>query len=211
MVKQSRSGPVMQAVLDAVVERLMTGDEALIRIPEICEATGINYGSVYHHFGSREGVIDAAYLAIYTRLINEDIDSLRMINESATSREEFIDAIRPVLKRFSPGHDEAAKQEIRVRILAAAITRPELRVSIGLAQTRLADELMRVIEFGQDREWLRSDVSAHYIGLCLRAIMFGRTVVYVSFPPIDDHEWERMMNVIFSQMLSPLESLGPRV
>jgi AcrR family transcriptional regulator len=203
MVKQSRSGPVMQVVLDAVVERLMTGDEVLIRIPEICEATGINYGSVYHHFGSREGVIDAAYYAIYTRLINEDIDSLRMINESASTREEFIDAIRPVLRRFSPGQD-VAKQEIRVRILAAALTRPDLRVSIGLAQTRLADELMRVIEFGQDREWLRSDVSAHYIGLCLRAIVFGRTVVYASFPPIDDHEWERMMNVIFTQMLSPL-------
>ena len=203
MVKQSRSGPVMQVVLDAVVERLMTGDEVLIRIPEICEATGINYGSVYHHFGSREGVIDAAYYAIYTRLINEDISSLRMINESASTREEFIDAIRPVLRRFSPGQD-VAKQEIRVRILAAALTRPDLRVSIGLAQTRLADELMRVIEFGQDREWLRSDVSAHYIGLCLRAIVFGRTVVYASFPPIDDHEWERMMNVIFTQMLSPL-------
>jgi AcrR family transcriptional regulator len=203
MVKQSRSGPVMQLVLDAVVERLMTGDEVLIRIPEVCEATGINYGSVYHHFGSREGVIDAAYYAIYTRLINEDIDSLRMINESASTREEFIDAIRPVLRRFSPGHN-LAKQEIRVRILAAALTRPDLRISIGLAQTRLADELMRVIEFGQDREWLRSDVSAHYIGLCLRAIVFGRTVVYVSFPPIDEHEWERMMNVIFTQMLSPL-------
>jgi hypothetical protein len=126
-----------------------------------------------------------------------------MINESASTREEFIDAIRPVLRRFSPGQD-VAKQEIRVRILAAALTRPDLRVSIGLAQTRLADELMRVIEFGQDREWLRSDVSAHYIGLCLRAIVFGRTVVYASFPPIDDHEWERMMNVIFTQMLSPL-------
>jgi AcrR family transcriptional regulator len=194
----------MQAVLDAVVERLMTGDEVLIRIPEICEATGVNYGSVYHHFGCREGVIDAAYNAIYNRLINEDIESLRVINESSSTREEFVDAIRPVLQRFSPGHDQPSKQEIRVRILAAAITRPDLRLAVGLAQTRLADELMRVIEFGQEREWLRSDVSAHYIGLCLRAIMFGRTVVYVSFPPIDDREWERMMNVIFSQMLSPL-------
>ena len=35
----------MQAVFDAVAERLMAGDELLIRIPEICEATGVNYGS----------------------------------------------------------------------------------------------------------------------------------------------------------------------
>ena len=50
MTKQSRSVPVMQAVLDAVAERLMAGDELLIRIPEICEATGVNYGSVTNHF-----------------------------------------------------------------------------------------------------------------------------------------------------------------
>ena len=203
MVKQSRSGPVMQAVLDAVVERLMASDEGLIRIPEICEATGVNYGSVYHHFGSREGVIDAAYDVIYATLIEQDIASLRMINDSARTREEFIEAIRPVLKRFSSGHGHTAEQEIRVRILAAALTRADLRTAIGKTQTRLADELMRIIEFGQEREWLRSDVSAHYIAMCLRAIMFGRTIVYVSFPPIDDHEWEKMMNVVIGQMLSP--------
>ena len=44
----------MQAVLDEVALRLSTTDESLIRIPDICEATGVNYGSVYHHFGSRE-------------------------------------------------------------------------------------------------------------------------------------------------------------
>lgn len=61
----------MQAVLDAVGERLMNADESLIRIPEICEATGVNYGSVYHHFGSREGVIDAAYHQMFTKLAEE--------------------------------------------------------------------------------------------------------------------------------------------
>ena len=203
MVKQSRSGPVMHAVLDAVVERLMAGDEGLIRIPEICEATGVNYGSVYHHFGSREGVIDAAYDSIYSMLIEQDIASLRLINESARTREEFIEAIRPVLKRFSSSQGHTAEQEMRVRILAAALTRADLRVAISITQTRLADELRRIIEFGQEREFLRSDVSAHYIALCLRAIMFGRTVIYVSFPPIDDHEWEKMMSVVMAQLLSP--------
>jgi len=32
----------MQAVLDEVGRRLVSGDESQIRIPEICEATGVN-------------------------------------------------------------------------------------------------------------------------------------------------------------------------
>ena len=80
----------MQAVLDAVAERLMAGDELLIRIPEICEATGVNYGSVYHHFGSREGVIDAAYNMIFSRLVEEDIRTFHQVNETVQSLEEYI-------------------------------------------------------------------------------------------------------------------------
>jgi len=62
----------MQAVLEAVEARLMTTDESLIRIPDICDETGINYGSVYHHFGSREGVIDAAYIKMFNEFMDED-------------------------------------------------------------------------------------------------------------------------------------------
>src|SRR5450755_2157590 len=76
VTKQSRSAPVMRTVLEAVIERLNDGDESLIRIPEICEATGVNYGSVYHHFGSRDGVIDAAYHQMFTKLAEEDIATL---------------------------------------------------------------------------------------------------------------------------------------
>ena len=51
----------------------MEGDEGTIRIPEICEATGVNYGSVYHHFGSRDGVIDAAYSYLFSTIVEEEI------------------------------------------------------------------------------------------------------------------------------------------
>src|SRR5271170_7544925 len=97
MAKQNRSAPVMQAVLDAVGDRLMKADELLIRIPEICEATGVNYGSVYHHFGSREGVIDAAYNMIFSRLVEEDIRTFRQVNESAETLDEYVRLMQPIV------------------------------------------------------------------------------------------------------------------
>ncbi|MDE3008799.1 MAG: TetR/AcrR family transcriptional regulator, partial [Acidobacteriota bacterium] len=90
MTKQARSQAVMSLVLDAVAERLMTMDESLIRIPEICEVTGVNYGSVYHHFGSREGVIDAAYHLMFTRLVAEDFENVSNVMENATTFEEYV-------------------------------------------------------------------------------------------------------------------------
>src|SRR5271155_2504378 len=147
MAKQNRSAPVMQAVLDAVGERLMKADESLIRIPEICEATGVNYGSVYHHFGSREGVIDAAYSMIFTRIIDEDVAALREVNESARTFQQYVDAIRPVLESVSTGSERVERRAIRSRIVAAATTRDELRVLIALNQARLTKELLRIANY----------------------------------------------------------------
>src|SRR5665213_3947906 len=117
MTKQNRSAPVMQAVLDAVGERLMRADESLIRIPEICEATGVNYGSVYHHFGSREGVIDAAYESMFMSLVTEDISAIRTINETASSLEEYVEAMQPLLAALAAGDDRSTRRARRVRIV----------------------------------------------------------------------------------------------
>ena len=208
MTKQSRSAPVMRAVLEAVSERLMVSDEILIRIPEICESTGVNYGSVYHHFGSREGVIDAAYSLIFSKMVEEDLVSLRQINESLETFDEYVDAIRPVLERISSGEDRVLRRAIRSRIVAAAITRPELRVLIGVNQARLTKELFRIAEFAQLRGWMRRDVSAHSIAMLMQAVLLGRTLDDISTDPISDGEWEQTLVALFMEMLNlPLHTV----
>jgi AcrR family transcriptional regulator len=199
---------VMRAVLEAVSERLMVSDEILIRIPEICESTGVNYGSVYHHFGSREGVIDAAYSLIFSKMVEEDLASLRQINESLESFDEYVDAIRPVLERISTGEDRVIRRAIRSRIVAAAITRPELRVLIGVNQARLTKELLRIAEFAQLRGWMRRDVSAHSIAMLMQAVLLGRTLDDISTDPISDGEWEQTLVALFMEMLNlPLHTV----
>jgi AcrR family transcriptional regulator len=190
----------MRAVLEAVSERLMVSDEILIRIPEICESTGVNYGSVYHHFGSREGVIDAAYNLIFAKIVEEDLVSLRQINESLENFDEYVDAIRPVLERISTGEGRVVRRAIRSRIVAAAITRPELRVLIGVNQARLTKELLRIAEFAQLRGWMRRDVSAHSIAMLMQAILLGRTLDDISSDPISDGEWEQTLVSLFMEM-----------
>jgi AcrR family transcriptional regulator len=198
----------MRAVLEAVSERLMVSDEILIRIPEICESTGVNYGSVYHHFGSREGVIDAAYSLIFSKMVEEDLVSLRQINESLETFDEYVDAIRPVLERISSGEDRVLRRAIRSRIVAAAITRPELRVLIGVNQARLTKELLRIAEFAQLRGWMRRDVSAHSIAMLMQAVLLGRTLDDISTDPISDGEWEQTLVALFMEMLNlPLHTV----
>jgi AcrR family transcriptional regulator len=191
----------MQAVLDAVAERLMAGDELLIRIPEICEATGVNYGSVYHHFGSREGVIDAAYNMIFTRLVEEDLRLFRQASESVETLDEYIQVMQPIVTKLSSGPDRKARRAMRIRIVAAASTRPRLKVLIGESQARLTTDLARLTAFAQQKGWLRDDLSPRALAVLFQILIFGRALDDVSAEPIEEEVWEQSSGVLFVELL----------
>ncbi|HVA53273.1 MAG TPA: TetR/AcrR family transcriptional regulator [Acidimicrobiales bacterium] len=201
MAKQSRSAPVMLAVLEAVAERLMTGDEMLIRIPEICEATGVNYGSVYHHFGSREGVIDAAYDMIFTQLVDEDLRMFQRVNETVQSLDEYISVMQPIVAALSSGPERQHRRALRMRIAAAASTRPDLSRLIGSSQARLTKDLARLTEFAQQRQWLRDDVPAAFFAVLFQILIFGRSLDDISNEPIDEGVWGSSLSVLFMELL----------
>jgi AcrR family transcriptional regulator len=192
----------MRIVLEAVAERLMEGDEILIRIPEICESTGVNYGSVYHHFGSREGVIDAAYSLIFSRIVEDDIVALLQVTESTTTFDEYVGAVSHVLERISIGPERLARRAIRSRIVAAALTRPELRVLISIDQARITKELLRIVNHGQRRGWMRRDVPSQSIVMLMQSVVLGRTMDDLAIVPLSDVEWEQMLVAIFMEMLN---------
>jgi AcrR family transcriptional regulator len=192
----------MQAVLDAVGERLMKADESLIRIPEICEATGVNYGSVYHHFGSREGVIDAAYHQMFTKLAEEDLATLQLVSVSAKTFEEYLIAMQGLIGTFASSDVRRARRALRARIVAASMMRPELRDLIGTTQSRLTTELKTIVEYGQQREWLNRELSAHAVAVLIQVLLVGRTLDDISSTPIDNVEWEASMAILLSVIIA---------
>jgi AcrR family transcriptional regulator len=202
MTKQNRSAPVIQAVLDAVGERLMNADESLIRIPEICESTGVNYGSVYHHFGSREGVIDAAYHQMFTKLAEEDIATLHHVSVTSQTLGEYLVAIRGLIGSFASSDERRTRRALRARIVAASMMRPDLRKLIGETQSRLTVELRAIVETGQQREWLNRDISAHSVAVLIQVLLVGRTLDDVSATPIANAEWEAMMATLLGVIIA---------
>ncbi|MDE3008822.1 MAG: hypothetical protein KGI14_07320, partial [Acidobacteriota bacterium] len=160
------------------------------------------YGSVYHHFGSREGVIDAAYHLMFTRLVAEDFENVSNVMENATTFEEYVFSIIPLISSVSSGEERRARRALRARIVAAATTRLELRVLIARSQAEHTKTLARLVRFGQERQWLRDDVDPQFVAVLLQILLFGRVLDDVSLTPISDDLWERNASVLFVSMLT---------
>jgi hypothetical protein len=82
------------------------------------------------------------------------------------------------------------------------MTRPELRVLIGGTQSRLTSELRRIVEYGQERNWLTPSISAHTIAVMIQVLLVGRTIDDVSATPIDNAEWELSMGLLLAVLLA---------
>ncbi len=200
--KQGRSVPVMAKAVEAVAERLLTEDENLIRIPEICEATGVNYGSVYHHFGSREGLIDAAYMHLFEQTAREDVDKMVAIAKRATSKDEFFRGLRSVLRASIGDPGRVQRRQMRVRILAAALTRPELQEMIAETQDAVTNDLTEMVTIGQTNGWFRSDLDARAIAVMFQVVVIGRVLDDISGHPVSEEQWGPVVAQALSSFIS---------
>jgi AcrR family transcriptional regulator len=200
--KQSRSGPVMRTVLEAVAERLREGDETRLRIPEVCAATGVNYGSVYHHFGSREGVIDAAYEMMFGEIIDDDIAATHAAIDDSEDFATFLAAAGRILDSVSVGERRRASRSMRLRIIAASVTRPELREMIGATQSRLTDELAMAVLTCQDRGWVRRGLDPRAVAVLLQVVVFGRNLDDASAEPLSEELWSGFVFDLFSRVIA---------
>lgn len=183
----------MRQILDAVAEHLMSRDEEFIRIPEIAKEAGVNYGSVYHHFGSREGVINAAYEMIFKRLVEEDLDVIRRDLDVVTTFEEFASLVPPRIYALTAGADRVQRRALRVRIVAAAMTRPDLREMIAASQREITDQFREIVETWQARGFVRPELPPEALAVMIQIISFGRTLDDVSETPITDAVWQQFL------------------
>lgn len=118
-------------VLDAVESLAARSGPAAVTIRAVGEATGVSNGAVYHGFGSRAGLVGAAWLRAARRFLTVQGDLVSATSGSTDAVIAAADA--PVA--FAERHPDASK-------LLSAISRDEL-LDADLPP-ELADQLRRV-------------------------------------------------------------------
>ena len=134
MDQPERSEDSRQRVLDAVCRRLWDHDESTIRIADICHETGLSSSVIYNYFRSRQGLIDAAYLAIYREITAGVVDNTRRVADGVTTTEAFIDNLRAMITDPARRDDLASRRHMRLRVATAALARPSMQHEFALLQ-----------------------------------------------------------------------------
>jgi AcrR family transcriptional regulator len=180
-----------ELLLEATSRRLWKVDESELRILDICKETNLSTSVIYAHFGSRQGLIDASLLRVFTAVAEGMIETLTAAVDGPHPTESFVDTLNEILT--DPAHESviSARRQMFFRVSATALSRPSLRTrflqlygEFMIRVDELYDELVR-------QELLDSELSGHQWALFFEGQMLSRAFHDLSSNSDDQDDWIR--------------------
>ena len=200
-VRAERSRGTRDRVLEVALEQLERGGEAAVRIDEINDRSGVSIGSIYHHFGDRDGVIAAAQLRRFSRYAEVEIASLADVVREARDRGQFRRALLQ-LARGSHSALRTAERWGRIAVMASTVGREELREDVAHLQTRLTDGFQAHVAQGQARGFFRDDLDARAIAAFVEAWTVGLALNDLDERGVSESAWLAVVGVAIDALLT---------
>lgn len=185
------ASPVAQRIVDVTVQLIDERGEVAVRVQDIVEGAGVQVPILYRHFGSRDGVIQAAH--VRRLLAAGPVGWGQFFRDVHTVRTEkdFRRVIDTLIETATSPRiaDSRAKQ---VNVFGAVYGRPRLREAVGRMQHCAAHALAEILEPAQSNGWIRADIDLDVFGAWFGAQLMGRYMIELDPSLYDGDAWDRM-------------------
>ena len=181
-----------ERMLRLAIASLEQGGEVAIRVNDIARNAGVSVTSLYHHFQSREGLIEAAEARRYRELSTLDFERIGQAIANSTSRAEFRHNISAVIRNALNDPERAKVRMTRLEILGSAKSRPSLAKRLVEVHNYQSLETARVLEPLKELGWIRADLDTRAFGLFYLGTMTGRTFVEFGPASVDGEAWNEL-------------------
>lgn len=190
--KSSRSqNDTRVRLLNATIEMLNEGGESAVRVQKVAAMANITEPSVYHFFGSRSGLIEAAQIERFRRSQHEVTDVFGEAIRSCKSINEFREIVRAsLLSIYNEGR--APYRAMRAEIFGSAQSRPELKALLRDAGRLVIENLKGHIDYAKERGWVRSDLDTYAFSTWMVGQAYARTVAELDLADEMSDRWNQI-------------------
>lgn len=199
---QQRSESTVDLVLKAVIRRLEESGESHLTIDDILLETGVSKGSLYYHFGDREGLIYAARIAQYSTYLQNDSEELRSGLLTCTTFEQFVENLLG-LTILSMQKNDRKIRAMRLNAISSAYGRPDLWYALQEKQHQYTNAITEVFQYGQKMGWVRTDITAHALGVFVQGHALSRILVDLDHNELEAESWAKVMKLTFDVIFTP--------
>jgi AcrR family transcriptional regulator len=204
--KQARALDTIETVLAATNKAIAQGGESAVRVQEISESTKVSIGSIYHHFGDRDGLIRAAYVQTFRLTIQKDIERVKKFMTRMTSAKEMAEHYDEMLA-FLNHHFEQFPARDRANTIGSTTGRPLLRSAVVAVQTELTDGLTEVMQLLKERGILKAHLEPRAAAVMTLGMLHGRVIAEFDSMPVANEDWNASMLTAFSGLFVGADNL----
>ena len=181
--------PTEQKILDEAIRIIEANGEAGLRVHDIEVAVEVTPPSIYHFFGSREGLVSAAQAERLVRSFAEFNALSESILRGVSSRAELRDAFLNILTMIYDPSRSLARQQ-RLFALGSVEGRPELAVVLGEAARGFLRQLSERLQVFKDIGWTRPDLDLEAFIQWLAGQILGRIYIEIGCEPAPNPAWD---------------------
>jgi AcrR family transcriptional regulator len=184
---------VARQMIDATVAIIDADGEAAVRVKDIVEAAGVQVPVLYRHFGSREGLVQAAQVERLVRDIDAQLDEVT----AAIAQIDTIDEFRMMVDMILSSLADPARKRVRFQrlsVLGSAYGRPALVAEVARLQALYLEATAALLRRPQELGWLAEDLNVDAFASWFAGQMLGRVMIEFGEPIVEEGEYDAIVN-----------------
>lgn len=189
----SDESSVKQRLLELAIQTIDESGEPGIRVNQLAESAGVSIPTLYHHFGSREGLIEEAQVERFIRALRRDAEALIQQLGRCKTKTDLIETIHQLFKnRKAKGR--ALTRWQRLNALGATYARPTLAERIVSSHDEFVTNIALALLPFQRKGFIRQDIDLRAVVAWYNGALLGKNLVQISESAIDLAEWDRVFD-----------------
>lgn len=181
-----------EAILEQAILAIEEGGEASVRVAVIAANVGVAVTAIYHHFGSRDGLVESALAERYLRSIMNLQPRTSEFLESISTREEFEAGLKILVDELAQPV-RYAQRMIRVQVVAGSAGRPGLMEKVKEMQLFAVRQQAGLYRIAQEKGFISASLDLEAFASMLTCLVFGRVLQDMVVGEIDDQAFNELM------------------
>ena len=186
--KSRRGRATIEKLLEVTISELDRVGLAEIDLDSLLRKSKISKGSLYHHFGSKNGLLAAAEAQQFMKYLKREGETFRELIEDCKSKQKFIDLVAAVMKitRLEANIDFRKK---RVRAIAMSFNDETLAQVLKNAQIEVTEYLAGSFQIAKDRGWVKPDTDLMALSYWIQGVFIGHIMLDITEQTEHEDAW----------------------
>ncbi len=186
-----RGRETIEKLLEVTISELDLVGLAEIDIDSLLRKSKISKGSLYHHFGSKNGLLAAAEAQQFMKYLKREGETFRKLIQDCATKQKFVDLVAAVMK-ITRLEENLGFRKKRIRAIAMSFNDENLAQVLKNAQIEVTEYLAGSFQIAKDRGWVKPDTDLMAMSYWIQGVFIGHIMLDITERTEHEDAWSQI-------------------